>query len=102
MNNSSRDLPWVGRRGRRPRHNSSVGAAETRNDNYGHGFHPYRLMTHAELVRATEPQPDIQPEVDARERFLATVFLRRCVTWCARVGRYDRVPGAATLYRRLA
>jgi len=39
--------------------------------------------------------------LDATERYLVALWLRRYVTWCARTRRYDRVDGAAALYRRL-
>jgi hypothetical protein len=40
--------------------------------------------------------------LDAEERRLVALFLRRYVRWCARADRHDRIPGAAALYRRLA
>jgi hypothetical protein len=68
----------------------------------GRYFHPFSIVPHAELMRALEPQRDMQPVVDAIETILVLVFLRRYVTWCARTCHHDRVPGAATLFRRLA
>ena len=46
--------------------------------------------------------PDMRPLIDACERFLTRLFLRRYVHWCARSRHHDRVAGAAALYRRLA
>jgi len=47
-----------------------------------------------------EPAPDIQPAIDACERFLALLFLRRYVTWCARSGRQIQAQWAGELWRR--
>jgi hypothetical protein len=80
-----------------------TGPAEIRDpQNDGRYFHPFPIMSHAELMRTLEPRPDMAPVVDAMEAFLVRVFLRRYVTWCARARHYDRVPGAAALFRRLA
>ena len=73
-----------------------------RADLYGAGFRPFGpLVTHAELMRIEEPAPEMAPEIDERERWLARVFLRRYVTWCARAGHQDRAEAAAVLYRRV-
>jgi hypothetical protein len=47
------------------------------------------------------PVEEPPPIEDQLERFLVLVFLRRYVTWCARRRRFDRIPGAAALYRRI-
>jgi hypothetical protein len=66
-------------------------------------FNPFRkIVTHAELARLEEPQPDMQPVVDATERFLLALFLRRYVTWCARRRRFAAMNGAARLFAELA
>jgi len=36
-----------------------------------------------------------RPAIDGLESFLAGVFLRRCVTYCARCGRYAQMSGSA-------
>ena len=77
-----------------------VGPAETREPGGG-TFRPFPMVTHAELMRLLEPQPDMAPALDAGERFLARVFLRRYVTWCARTRRHDCVAGARDLYASL-
>jgi hypothetical protein len=78
-----------------------TGPAEIIEDRYGSGFQPYRLMTHAEIMRTMEPQPDVQPVIDACERFLLAVFLRRLVTYNARRRRFAEMEGAALLYRQM-
>ena len=44
---------------------------------------------------------ELHPPLDADERVLAGIFLRRYVTWCARRRRYAQMQGAANLHRRL-
>ena len=52
-----------------------------------------------------EPQSELQPHlakppaIDELEAFLATLFLRRNVTYCTRRKRYSQVQGAARLLR---
>jgi len=41
------------------------------------------------------------PAIDATERFLLRVFLRRYVTWCARRRKFAAMNGAAVLYREV-
>jgi hypothetical protein len=77
-----------------------VGSVETR-ESGGGSFRPFPVVTHAELMRLLEPQPDMTPALDASERFLARTFLRRYVTWCARTRRHDRIAGARDLYASL-
>ena len=80
-----------------------TGPAEIRSpETAGAYFRPFPMTTRAELARLLEPQPDITPVVDAIETFLARVFLRRDVAWCARYHQHDRVPGTAALFRQLA
>ena len=42
--------------------------------------------------------PDEDPAIDAAERFLPRLFLRRYVTWCAGRQRFAAMTGAAVLY----
>ena len=51
----------------------------------------------AESQHRLGPQPVLSPEIDDRELFLVAVFLRRCVTYCARTCRYSQMNGAARL-----
>jgi hypothetical protein len=46
-------------------------------------------------------QPDLaMPRaIDATERYLVRLFLRRYITWCARRRRFAAMTGAAVLYR---
>lgn len=70
-------------------------------------FDPYPLVSHADVMRLSERQPEINPHlerppaIDAAERFLVTTFLRRYVTYCARRRRFDAMQGAARLCREL-
>jgi hypothetical protein len=43
----------------------------------------------------TEPPPEFGPSLDGLERFLARLFLRRYITWCARRRRIAAMQGAA-------
>ncbi len=61
-------------------------------------FNP-ALLLFVHDTKIVEP-PGMQPAIDACGRLLVTVFLRRCVTWCARARHYDRVVGATVLYRQ--
>src|SRR5690349_13482064 len=51
----------------------------------------------AESTRRLGPQPVLSPDIDDRELFLVSVFLRRYVTYCARARRYAQMNGAARL-----
>jgi hypothetical protein len=42
--------------------------------------------------------PDEDPAIDAAERFLPRLFLRRYVTWCAGRQRFAQMQGAARLF----
>jgi len=49
-----------------------------------------------------ELQPHLTPlGMDAIERFLLRIFLRRYVTWCARGRKFAQMQGAARLYREV-
>ena len=85
-----------------------VGPPEIREvDVHCRHFHPYRLMGHAELTRLQEVPPLINPHieqppaVDAFERFLVGLFLRRYVAYCARRRHFAQMQSAAALYREI-
>jgi len=58
-------------------------------------------------MRLEEPAPELQPHLakppslDALEAFLAKVFLRRYVSYCARRRRYSRMEGAARQHQQI-
>jgi hypothetical protein len=68
-------------------------------------FHPYPLVSHEQMKQLSEAPPQIDPHlerpaaIDAAERFLVALFLRRYVTYCARTRRYAQMQGAARLRR---
>ena len=84
-----------------------TGPAEIRSA-AGGSFNPYRVVAHAELKRMQERPPQVNPHcerppaIDASECFLAALFLRRYVSYCARRGRYSQMQGATQLYREIA
>jgi hypothetical protein len=41
------------------------------------------------------------PRIDATERFLLQLFLRRYITWCARRRRFAAMQGAARLHEQI-
>ena len=41
------------------------------------------------------------PAIDATERFLLRLFLRRYITWCARRRRFAAMNGAARLFEQV-
>ena len=45
-----------------------------------------------------QPHLAAAPRIDATERFLLRLFLRRYVTWCARQRRFAAMEGAARLF----
>jgi hypothetical protein len=45
-----------------------------------------------------QPHLAMPPRIDATERFLLRVFLRRYITWCARRRRFAAMQGAARLF----
>ena len=63
----------------------------------GHYFTPF-----ADQAPRNELPLDMQPAIDAAERFVALLFLRRYVTYCARRRRFAAMNGAALLYRDVA
>ncbi|HJU21836.1 MAG TPA: hypothetical protein VJ891_04945 [Casimicrobiaceae bacterium] len=71
-------------------------------------FNPHRLTAAAELAWRSEAQPQINPHldqppaIDALERFLVALFLRRYVTYCARKRCFSHMEGAAALLREVA
>lgn len=86
-----------------------TGPPQTRNvDPDVRYFSPWRVMPHAEAVRAFEKPPQMNPHldrppaIDATERFLATLFLRRYVRYCARRRRLREMQGAARLLAEIA
>ena len=70
-------------------------------------FSPWKVVPHAELMRMQEMPPEMQPHlaqpaaIDSVESFLAELFLRRYVTYCARCRRYAQMNGAARLLKTL-
>ena len=66
-------------------------------------FTPFRVTPHAEAMSMLEQPPKINPHlerppaIDGVERFLALLFLRRYVTYCARRRRLAQMQGAARL-----
>ena len=83
-----------------------AGQAEIRDvDPEARGFSPharFKLMMNSELRRFSERPPEVQPAIDATDAFLARLFLRRYVTYCARRGRFAAMNGAARLFAALA
>jgi len=71
-------------------------------------FTPWKVVPHAELMQMYELPPEVQPHlarppaIDGLEAFLAALFLRRYVTYCAKRRRYSQMQGAVRLYRELA
>lgn len=57
--------------------------------------------SHGLPLLSDRPKPPQLPPVtlDALERALVLIFLRRYVTWCARMRRFDEMERAAMLYR---
>jgi hypothetical protein len=45
-----------------------------------------------------QPHLAMPPAIDATERFLLRVFLRRYITWCARRRRFAAMQGAQRLF----
>jgi hypothetical protein len=72
----------------------------------GDGAH-FSVLSVAPNVTASQSGPPGEPPVETAPRLapeevaLATCFLRRYVTWCARRGRYAAMNGAARLLREL-
>jgi hypothetical protein len=74
-----------------------IGPAEVRSDVPVQMFQP-SLPRVAEAPLEVQPHLAMPPAIDATERFLLRVFLRRYVTWCARRRRYAQMQGAARLF----
>ena len=70
-------------------------------------FTPFRVTSHAEAMRMFELPPRINPHlerppaIDTIECFLAALFLRRYVSYCARRRRFAQMQGAARLLRQV-
>src|SRR4051812_40389224 len=78
----------------------TIGPPEMRDVDLGaRYFTPFRITPHAEAMRMFEPPPQINPHlerppsIDAMERFLAGLFLRRYITYCARRRRFAEMQG---------
>lgn len=71
-------------------------------------FNPFRVVPHAEWMRLQEPALQVNPHlenppaIDAWERFLAALFLRRYVAYCAKRQRFSQMQGAARLHREIS
>ena len=53
----------------------------------------------AQVEKPLEFQPQLEPlRMDETERFLLRLFLRRCITYCARRRRFAAMQGAARLF----
>jgi hypothetical protein len=85
-----------------------TGPPEIRNvDPQARYFSPWRVMPHAEVMRMFEPPLQINPHLakppamDAPELFLAALFLRRYITYCARRRHLAEMQGAARLLEEL-
>jgi len=77
-----------------------TGDAELRKGE-GDTFKPWNALPWRRGPAPNDPEPDLYPEIDDAERFLALRFLRRYITWSARSRRFDSMMGAAGLYRKL-
>ena len=77
-----------------------IGPAETRGDAPVQMFQPAPPPKH-EKPLGLQPQLAMPPEIDAAERFLVRLFLRRYVTWCARRQRFAQMQGAARLHEQI-
>ena len=55
-------------------------------------------MPIAEKPLELQPHFAMSPRIDATERYLLRVFLRRYITWCARRRRFAQMQGAARLF----
>jgi len=76
------------------------GPAEYRGDEPVQMFQPTPpRMSDAPLE--LQPHLAMPPAIDATERFLLSVFLRRYITWCARRRRFAAMQGAARLFREV-
>ena len=97
----SRTGKWV-----RARYKASVDEIKARYDRWEtigppeiRASMPVKMFT--PFCERTEPPPDLAPAIDATERFLLRLFLRRYITWCARRRRFAAMQGAARLFREV-
>jgi hypothetical protein len=74
------------------------GAAEIRGDARVQMFHP---AAPTEKPPQFQPHLEAPPSIEATERFLVQLFLRRDITWCARRRRFAQMEGAARLSREV-
>lgn len=93
-----------------------IGPPEIRSRGYATMFSPWKESPNpsAHLPPVEEPPPDHGPTPDPPpaeepppiedqlERFLVLLFLRRYITWCARMRRFAAMNGAVTLHREIA
>ncbi len=80
-----------------------IGPPEIRGDAQVQMFRPEQPRTG---VGHSDPPPELSPHlvplrVDATERFLLRVFLRRYITYCARRRRFKQMQGAARPHANL-
>ena len=75
-----------------------IGPAEVRADEPMKMFTPHHPWLE---IRATDRCPELATTIDAAERFLVRLFLRRYATWCARKRRFAQMQGAARLHEQI-
>jgi len=68
---------------------------------WGAGFKPYRATSKPKPIDGLELHPHQQGSLNRAERYLARLFLRRHVTYCARRGQFAKARGAASLWSEL-
>src|SRR5262244_3110976 len=73
------------------------GSPEIRGDTPVQMFQP-QLRRVADQPLELQPHLAMPSAIDATERFLLRLFLRRYVTWCARRRRFAAMQGAARLF----
>jgi hypothetical protein len=73
-----------------------IGPVEVRGDDPVQMFQP-ALPRLADAPLELRPHLEAPPRIDATERFLLRLFLRRYITWCARRRRFAAMNGAARL-----
>jgi hypothetical protein len=71
-----------------------IGGAEVRGDAPVQMFQP-ALPRLADPPLELQPHLAMPPAIDATERFLLRVLLRRYITWCARRRRFAQMQGGA-------
>src|SRR5262252_8328537 len=74
-----------------------IGPAEIRGDAPVQMFQPVPPRV-AEKPLEFQPHLAAPQRIDATERFLLRLFLRRYITWCARRRRFAQIQGAARLF----